>query len=81
MSEYTELREKDLLNPNALYRAYKDYTYLLNFLKNNRERYAVSTDEMRERIKYILKNNVRQRDEIATLCWILGEEDARKNNL
>jgi hypothetical protein len=34
---------------------------------------------MRNRIDYILKNKVKQRDEIATLCWILGEEDARNN--
>lgn len=79
MSEYTELRESDLINPNALYRAYKDYTYLYNFLRRNREEYAVSKQEMRDRIDYILKNKVKQRDEIATLCWILGEEDARNN--
>jgi len=82
MSDYSELREKDLMDAGVLYKAYKDYMYLFNFLRDFRNQYkfAVSRDEMRSRIDYILKNQVRQRDEISTLCWILGEEDVRKSS-
>ena len=80
MSEFREMREKDLMNPGVLYRAYKDYMYLLNFLQNNREQRVVSDDEIRDRLKYLLHNKVRQRDEISTLCWILGEEDVREKD-
>ncbi len=82
MSDYSELREKDLMDAGVLYKAYKDYMYLSNFLRDFRNQYkfAVSRDEMRSRIDYILKNQVRQRDEISTLCWILGEEDVRTSS-
>lgn len=80
MRDYREMREGDLMSPGVLYKAYKDYTYLYDFLRDSKEehKYAVSEDEMRSRIKYILKNKVKQRDEISTLCWILGEEDERE---
>ena len=32
-----------------------------------------AASEMRERIEYIKKHGVKQRTEIETLCWILGE--------
>ena len=82
MTEYEEMQERGLMNPDVLYRIYKDYSYMYKTLKSFRQeyKYAVSKEEMRDRIKYILKNKVRQRDEISTLCWILGEEDVREKD-
>ena len=79
------MEERDIINPKALYRYYLSYKYLYDFWEETRRKEAenrrvVTDEEMRSRIQYILKNKVRQRDEIETLCWILGEEDARKNN-
>lgn len=81
MSEYREMRERDLMDAGVLYRAYKDYMYLYKFLQENREQRAVSDDEIRDRLNYLLHNKVKQRDEISTLCWILGEEDERERRL
>jgi len=75
---YDEMLEKDVIHPNALYRYYKCYKYLYDFWVENRGRRVVTEQEMRDRIQYILKNKIKQRDEISTLCWILGEEDARE---
>lgn len=82
MTEYEELRERGLMHPDVLYKAWKDYSYLYKFLQEYRKesKYKVSEEEMRNRIRYILKNKVRQRDEISTLCWILGEEDVREKD-
>ena len=80
MSEYREMRERDLMDAGVLYRAYKDYMYMYNFLQNNREQFNVSVDEVRDRLDYLLSNKVRQRDEISTLCWFLGEEDVREKD-
>lgn len=80
MPTLSEMRAMDLIHPNYLYRLYKDYKYLYEFWEKNRDTRVVSNEDMRNRIKYLLKNNTKQRDEISTLCWILGEEDARKNN-
>lgn len=79
MYDYTKMREKDLMHPDVLYKAYKDYMYMYKTLKNFREeyKYAIPREEMRNRIQYILKNKIKQRDEISTLYWILGEEDVR----
>ena len=80
MSELREMRERDLMDPGVLYRAYKDYMYTFQFLQNNRQQHVVSDDEIRDRLNYLLHNKVRQRDEISTLCWILGEEDVREKD-
>lgn len=78
MSELYEMREKDLMDDGVLYKAYKDYQYLHNYLKNNRQQHPVSNEQIKDRIQYLLKNKVKQRDEISTLCWVIGEEDERK---
>lgn len=80
MTDYEEMRERDLMDAGVLYKAYKDYQYLINTLHKEREKpeFAVSSDDLRKRIRYILQNKVRQRDEISTICWILGEEDERE---
>ena len=82
MTEYEELRERDLMDAGVLYKAYKDYMYAKNKLESIRDeyKYAVSTEEMKSRINYILKNKINQRDEISTLCWILGVRDVREKD-
>lgn len=70
------MSDKDV-NIGCLYEVYKNYRYLYEFWKRHQNERVISDDDMRNRIKYILKNNVKQRDEISTLCWILGEEDER----
>ena len=52
-------------------RAYGDFKNLYNFYLEHKD--IVSASEMRERIEYIKKHGVKQRSEIETLCWILGE--------
>lgn len=80
MPTLNEMKAMDLVHPNYLYRLYKDYKYLYEFWENNRDKRKVSNEDMRNRIKYLLENGTKQRDEISTLCWILGEEDVRKDN-
>lgn len=78
MMTYRDMEEADLVSPRAVYRYYLSYKYLYEYWEDHRKEFPVSKEEMRDRIKYILKNKINQRDEISTLCWILGEEDERK---
>ena len=71
-----EMEEKDI-DIGCLYRMYHNYKYLYEYWQKNRNSKIRTTQEIRDRMKYILENNGRQRDEISTLCWILGEEDVR----
>lgn len=80
MPTLSEMKALDLMKPGALYRMYLDYKYLYEFWEKNRDTRRVSDEDMRNRIKYLLKNGTKQRDEISTLCWILGEEDARNED-
>jgi hypothetical protein len=70
---------KEVVKPNlyCLYELYRNYKYLYEFWERRQNQRVVSDQELRDRIQYILKNKVKQRDEISTICWILGEEDAR----
>jgi len=52
-------------------KAYGDYKNLYNFYLEHKN--IKSASEMRERIEYIKKRGIKQRTEIETLCWILGE--------
>lgn len=56
-----------------MYGAYADFKKLYEFYESQKN-LKVSADEMRERVKYILKRGVNQRTEIETICWILGED-------
>lgn len=78
MNDYTELRISDLMDPGVFYKAYKDYAFAHKYIQEHQKEFKVSETQMRSRIQYILKNKINQRDEISTLCWILGEEDERK---
>ena len=74
-----EMQEKDV-DIGSLYRLYHNYKFLYEYWQKNRNTRVVSEQEMRDRINYILKNKIKQRDEISTLCWILGEEDVREKD-
>lgn len=73
---------KEVTKPSlyCLYELYRNYKFLYEFWERRQNERVISDQEMRDRIDYILKNKVKQRDEISTLCWILGEEDERKTH-
>lgn len=79
MTLVSTLEDRDI-DIGCLYRMYHNYRYLYEFWLKHREERVITNQDMRDRIDYILKNHVKQRDEISTLCWILGEEDVRKDN-
>ena len=81
MMTYQDMVEMDLIHPNAYYRYYKSYKYLYDYWVEHKKEYRVTDKEMKDRIRYILKNKIKQRDEISTLCWILGIEDERERRL
>lgn len=54
-----------------LYSVYNQYKLLFEFYKDHIN--IKSETEIRERINYILKNGIKQKDEISTLLWVLGE--------
>lgn len=60
------------LNMYNMYGAYSDFKKLYEFYEEHKN--IVSAKEMRERIEYIKKRGVKQRSEIETLHWILGED-------
>lgn len=53
--------------------AYGDFKDLFEFYESQKN-VKVSAQEMRNRVAYILKHGVKQRTEIETICWILGED-------
>lgn len=55
-----------------------NYKTLLDYYKNNHFSNRLSDEQIRARIRYILDNGIKQRDEVATLYWVLGEEDTRE---
>ncbi len=60
------------INMYNMYGAYADFKKLYEFYENHKN--LVSEDELRDRVKYILKHGVNQRTEIETICWVLGED-------
>ena len=56
-----------------LYASYRHHKQLFNYWQNHKT--LKSEDEIRERIDYIIKNKIAQRDEISTLLWVLGEKN------
>lgn len=70
------------ITPNlyALYDVYKFYKFLYDYWNTHQYDRKVSDEEIKSRIEYILKNKINQRDEISTLCWVLGEPDVREIN-
>lgn len=58
-----------------------NYKVLLEYYKSHRYDNRPTDNEIRTRIKYILDNKIQQRDEIATLYWVLGERDERETKI
>lgn len=56
-----------------LYASYRQHKQLFEFWKKYQK--IKNEDDIRERMEYIKKNNVKQRSEIETLAWILNEVD------
>lgn len=56
-----------------LYDSYNQHKLLFEFWKQNR---AIKTkEEIKDRINYIIKNKIKQRNEIETLLWVIGEDN------
>ena len=56
---------------HSIGKAYGDYKELYYFYLDHKD--MVGKEELRERLEYIKKNGVKQRTEVETICWILGE--------
>lgn len=56
---------------STLYWIIKSYKELNNFYEQYKN--IRSEEEIRERIKYVLKNKLKQKNEVDTLKWVLGE--------
>lgn len=56
-----------------LYASYRQHKELFEFYQKFKN--MKNVDEIKSRIDYIKKNKVKQRSELSTLLWILGEVD------
>lgn len=65
----------------SVYWIIKSYKELVNFYEQYKN--IRSEEEIRDRIKYVLKHKLKQKNEIDTLKWVLGEnwlEDEKSFN-
>ena len=60
-------------NMYDLYSVYNQYKMLFNFYQSFKN--MKTTEQIQERIDYILKNQIKQRNELETLLWVLGKDD------
>lgn len=68
-----EIVETDIKdNLYDLYSSYNHHKRLFQFYQNHKN--IKGEDEIRERIDYIVKNKIKQKSEIETLLWIIGEK-------
>lgn len=56
-----------------LYDSYNQHKLLFEFWKQNRD--IKTKEEIKDRINYIIKNKIKQRNEIETLLWVIGEDN------
>ncbi len=62
-----------------LYASYHHHKQLFNFYKDHKN--IKGEKEINERIEYIKKHNIKQRTELETLLWVIGEiENEEINN-
>ena len=59
-----------------LYASYRQHKQLFEFWKKYQN--IKNEAEIRERIEYLKKNKIKQRNELETLLWILNEVDNEK---
>ena len=60
-----------------LYASYNQHKLLFEFYKDHQN--VKGIDEIKNRIEYITKNKIKQRDEISTLLWVIGESSDEIN--
>ena len=66
------MKESYKLNSlKPLYQIYTNYKELVSFYNDHQN--IKGETVIRERIDYIMKNGIKGRTEVETLCWILGE--------
>jgi hypothetical protein len=63
----------------CLYEMGRNYKFLYNYWLSTNGR-KVSEEDLKKRLEYLINNKVKQRDEISTLCWVLGINDERTND-
>lgn len=54
-----------------LYACANQYKLLFNYYEQHKN--LKSEQEIEQRINYILKNKIKQKDEISTLLWVIGK--------
>ena len=65
--EYREIKD----NLFDLYASYHQHKLLFEFWKQYKN--VKGEKDIRDRIEYIKKNKLKQRNEVETLLWVLGE--------
>ena len=63
----------------CLYEMSRNYKFLYNYWLSTNGR-KVSEEDLKKRLNYLISNKVKQRDEISTICWVLGIDDDRQSN-
>lgn len=61
-----------------LFASYKQHKLLFEFWKQYKN--IKSEVDIRERLEYLKKNNIKQRSEVETLLWILNEIDSEETD-
>lgn len=56
-----------------LYASYRHHKELFEYYQSHKN--LKSEAEIRARIDYIIENKIKQKDEISTLLWVLGESN------
>jgi hypothetical protein len=62
----TEIKD----NLYGLYSVYQQYKALFNYYQQNKS--MKTREEISERIEYIKKNKIKQKNELETLFWVLN---------
>ncbi len=65
-----------------LYSSYAQHKALFEFWQQNKT--IKTREEIKQRIEYVIKNKITQKNELETLLWVLGETYAEykaKNSL
>lgn len=62
-------------NLSDLYALYRQHTRLFDFWKTHKN--IKSEEEILNRIEYISKNKIKQKNEIETLIWVLGNHGTK----
>ena len=67
--------DNDIIKDNLfdLYASYRHHKQLFEFYKDHKN--IKGKQQIKERIDYIKKNKINQRNELETLLWVLGEID------